>query len=93
MQSDDACACFVRVGRFCLGSILGSILESFCEPGGHYTHVGVTFSGDLCFMGLGAWPGASGEVGTRAPPLPTTVPPPPLIQDDGKHAISLIEVA
>ena len=34
MQSVDACACFVRVGRCCLGSILGSILESFWEPGG-----------------------------------------------------------
>ena len=34
MQSVHACACFVRVGRCCLGSILGSILESFWEPGG-----------------------------------------------------------
>ncbi len=34
MQSDHACACFVRVGRWCLGSILGSILESFWEPRG-----------------------------------------------------------
>ena len=32
MQSDHACACFVRVGRCRLGSILGSILESFWEP-------------------------------------------------------------
>ena len=32
MQSDHACACFVRVGRGRLGSILGSILESFWEP-------------------------------------------------------------
>ena len=32
MQSDRACACFVRVGRCRLGSILGSILESFWEP-------------------------------------------------------------
>ena len=34
MQSVHAGACFVRVGRCCLGSILGSILESFWEPGG-----------------------------------------------------------
>ncbi len=32
MQSDDACACFVRVGRCRLGSILGSMFESFWEP-------------------------------------------------------------
>jgi hypothetical protein len=32
MQSDRACACFVRVGRCRLGSILGSILESFWGP-------------------------------------------------------------
>ncbi len=32
MQSDNACACFVRVGRCRFGSILGSILESFWEP-------------------------------------------------------------
>ncbi len=32
MQSDHACACFVRIGRCCLGSILGSIWESFWEP-------------------------------------------------------------
>ena len=32
MQSDHASACFVRVGRWRLGSILGSILESFWEP-------------------------------------------------------------
>ena len=31
MQSDDACACFVRVGRCHFGSILGSILEWFLE--------------------------------------------------------------
>ena len=31
MQSDNACACFVRVGRCHFGSILGSILESFLE--------------------------------------------------------------
>ena len=29
MQSVHACACFVRIGRCCLGSILGTILESF----------------------------------------------------------------
>ncbi len=29
MQSDNACACFVRVGRRRFNSILGSILESF----------------------------------------------------------------
>ncbi len=34
MQSDNACACFVRVGRCCLGSIVGSILEYFLEPRG-----------------------------------------------------------
>ena len=33
MQSGDACACFVRVGRSRLGSILGSILGSLWEPG------------------------------------------------------------
>ncbi len=32
MQSAHAGACFVRVGRCRLGSILGSILESFWEP-------------------------------------------------------------
>ncbi len=32
MQSDNACACFVRVGRCRFGSILGSILESFWGP-------------------------------------------------------------
>ena len=32
MQSDNACACFVRVGRCRFGSILGSILESLWEP-------------------------------------------------------------
>ncbi len=32
MQSDNACACFVRVGRCRFGSILDSILESFWEP-------------------------------------------------------------
>ncbi len=32
MQSDHACACFVRVGRRRRGSILGSILESFWGP-------------------------------------------------------------
>ena len=32
IQSDHASACFVRVGRCRLGSILGSILESFWEP-------------------------------------------------------------
>ncbi len=32
MQSDYACACFVRVGRCRFGSILGSMLESFWEP-------------------------------------------------------------
>ena len=32
MQSDNACACFVRVGRCRFGSILGSILESFGGP-------------------------------------------------------------
>ena len=31
MQSVHACACFVRIGRCCLGSILGSIWESFWE--------------------------------------------------------------
>ena len=31
MQSDNACACFVRVGRCHFGSILGSILEPFKE--------------------------------------------------------------
>ena len=32
MQSDNACACFVRVGRCRFGSILCSILESFGGP-------------------------------------------------------------
>ena len=32
MQSDHACACFVKVGRYRLGSISGSIFESFSEP-------------------------------------------------------------
>ncbi len=32
MQSDDACACFVRVGRRHRGSIWGSILEPFWAP-------------------------------------------------------------
>ena len=32
MQSAHASACFVRIGRCCLGSIFGSILESFREP-------------------------------------------------------------
>ncbi len=32
MQSAHACACFVRVGRCGLDSILGSILGSFWEP-------------------------------------------------------------
>ncbi len=32
MQSDNACACFVRVGRCRFGSILGSILETFGGP-------------------------------------------------------------
>ena len=32
MQSDNACACFVRVGRCCLGSIWGSIWGYFLEP-------------------------------------------------------------
>ena len=32
MQSDHACACFVRVGRCCLGSVLGSILSCFGRP-------------------------------------------------------------
>ena len=32
IRSDHACACFVRVGRCRLGSILGSILESFWGP-------------------------------------------------------------
>ena len=32
MQSDNACACFVRVGCCRFGSILGSILESFWGP-------------------------------------------------------------
>ncbi len=32
MQSIHACACFVRFGRCCLGSIFDSILESFWEP-------------------------------------------------------------
>ncbi len=32
MQSEHACACFVRVGRRRRGSILGSILVVFCEP-------------------------------------------------------------
>ena len=32
MQSVNACACFVRTGRCCLGSLLGSILGSFWEP-------------------------------------------------------------
>ena len=32
VQSDNACACFVRVGRCRFGSILGSILESFWGP-------------------------------------------------------------
>ena len=32
MRSVHAGACFVRIGRCCLGSILDSILESFWEP-------------------------------------------------------------
>ena len=32
MQSDHACACFVRVGRRRRGSILGSIFEQFWKP-------------------------------------------------------------
>ncbi len=34
MQSDHACAGFVKVGRCCLGSILGSMLEYLLEPRG-----------------------------------------------------------
>ena len=43
MQSVHACACFVRVGHCCFGSILGSILEYFWEPGGQLC----SFWGDL----------------------------------------------
>ena len=34
MQSVYACACFVRIGRCCLGSILGSQNGSFLVPSG-----------------------------------------------------------
>ncbi len=44
MQSVHAGACFVRVGRCCLGSILGSILWLFWEPRAAL----YSFWGDFC---------------------------------------------
>ncbi len=52
MQSVHDCACFVRVSRCRLGSILASILDSFGSPGSHYTHLGVTFSQKHVFFTL-----------------------------------------
>ena len=43
MQSVHAGACFVWVGRWCLGSILDSILEYFGLPNPSYTHFGPPF--------------------------------------------------
>ena len=43
MQSVHAGACFVWVGRWCLGAILGSILEYFGLPNPSYTHFGPPF--------------------------------------------------
>ncbi len=45
MQSVDACACFVSVGRCCPGSILASFWSNFGSLGDHYTHFEVT-----CFI-------------------------------------------